>query len=205
MTTIRDILFGDVLPGNVGPPAEKIEAAAERLTDAGAVPQRREAPPAAIARTVMSKVADVLDFPVNDVLVGAWRTRSALLEAARETVGKPDAHKEVTLKNYSFGWDHGVDVDVTFNHKTIATVSVVAAISVDITGLVAVVRNGRIAELTSGEMTVSASLTVSSNTVVPLSRPLAEGKRTLPVLAEVTLPNGGLPLVHQPAEASRPS
>lgn len=190
-------MFGDVLPEAVGEPSAKLEAAAERLAGVGALPPRREAAPIAIARTVMTRVAEILDIPVSDVLVGAWRMRSALLTAARETADKPGLERDVTLKGYSFSWHHDADIDVTFDRATIVTVIVSVSADVDVVGLAAVLKGGRLTRITSGEATASVSVRATTKGAAPVGLPIAEEKRTMPIVAEVALPHGGLPLVDQ--------
>jgi hypothetical protein len=195
MTTIRAILFGDVVPTQAGSLSQTVDAAAQRLADAGAFPQRDDAPPIALARTVINKVVELLNTEVGQVVVGAWRTRSALLVAARESLQQPGTHREVTVQSFSFPWEYAVDVDLTLNRVTIATASFSVSAAVEVTALAATIHDGRITRLSSGELTISAALWVTSRTAVPIGVPLAEGDRTVQLAVELVLPGEGLSLV----------
>lgn len=199
MTTIRAVLFGDLIPAQSGATVQKIEEAAERLAGAGAVPQRAETSPVAMARVVLTKVADVLNVPVSDVLVGAWRTRSTLLEAARESLKQPGTVRQVAVTSYAFPWDYSMDVDVTLNGVAIATVSVTTTVELSVLTLNAFVQNGRITRISSGDIVIATGLHLTGSTAVPVEVPLAHGERKLPLIYEVPLPADGLSLVDQPA------
>ncbi len=189
MTTLRAVVFGD------GSTAQAVEQAAERLAGAGAVPARPQAPPLAFARAVMTRVADLLNIEVSDVLVGAWRTRSAILDAARESVRTPNVAHPVTVRSYTFPWEHDADLEVTLNRTTLATLTITTSVEFSATALAAVLYNGRLTAVTGGDCVVGAAVRVSSRTAVPLNAPLAHGERKLPLAYELSLPAGGLSLV----------
>ena len=192
MTTIRELLFAD---GGAGATALKVEEAAERLVGVGALPPRQEATPLSIARGVMTRVAELLNLDVSDVIVGAWRTRSALLAAARESLRQPDTYRQVTVQTYGFGWDHEVDVDVRLNGSSIGTVTFVVTVEVEITALAAIVHNGHISKVSAGDGTVTAALRAAGATPVEGSVQLAHGQRQFDLRYELTLPGHGIPLV----------
>jgi hypothetical protein len=199
MTTIRAVLFGDVIPTQPGSLSQKVEAAAQRLADAGAFPQRDDAPPIAMAATVVNKIAELLNTEIGQVVVGAWRTRSALLTAARESLQQPGTYREVAIQSFAFPWEYAVDLDLTLNRVTIATVSFSVSAAVQLTLLAATIHDGRITGLSSGELTISAALRVTSLTAVPIGVPLAEGNRTVPLTVELVLPGEGLSLIDRSA------
>ncbi|MDT5024250.1 MAG: hypothetical protein QOE61_676 [Micromonosporaceae bacterium] len=201
MTTVREILFGDLISGPAGSVAQRIEEAAERLAGAGALPARPEATPVYIARAAMSKVADLLDFEISDVLVGAWRTRSALLKAANETRDKPDIYRQVTIQTYALGWDEDVDVDIKLNGSTMATVTFALSLDLEITALAVVVQSGHITHVQGGDGTVKAALSVRAQTPPQVSRLLASQELRIDLKYELKVPGKGIPLV---AEASHP-
>jgi hypothetical protein len=192
MTTIRAILFGDA---NSAAASQLLDDAAQRLANAGGVPNRREVAPAMIARAALTRVGELLDIEVSDMLVGAWRTRSALIKAAKETRRKPGVYQQVTIRSYAFPWDYGVDFDVHLSSKKIGTITFLAEVQVEAVGLAVVVQNGSIVGVVAGEVAVSASVRIGSRTTVPLSVPLAQGERKLPLGAELILPAGGLALI----------
>jgi hypothetical protein len=194
VTSIREVLFGDLVSGPAGATVQKIEEAAERLVGVGAVPPQGEATPLFIARGVMTKVADLLNMEISDVVVGAWRTRSALLKAARETLAKPGTYRQVTLKTYGFDWDHEVDVDVSLNGSTIATVTFVVTVDLEVTALAAIVHNGYLSKVNGGDATITATLRANSQAPARVGIPVAQGQRQFDLRYEIALPGAGIPL-----------
>src|SRR6185436_30243 len=131
-----------------GQKGAEAEQAAERL--AGQLATRAEAPSPVIARTALSRVSQLLNIEVADVVVGAWRTRSALLKAAHETVAQPGLQRQVVIKSFSFPWDYEMDTEVTFNQAAIATLTFVLAFEAELTAVSAIVKAGRIIRLEGG-------------------------------------------------------
>jgi len=201
MTTIRDVLFGEVIPGQAGTVARKVEEAGERLAKVGSIPRPGEVPAVTFARAVMTKVADLLNVQVSDVLVEAWRVRSALLKAAHETAANPGTYKQVTIKSYAFPWDHELDVDVTWNSSTIATVTFVVAVTVEVTAVAAVVHNGHLTSLNGGEGAIRVVLNVKSSKTGAASIPVAKGDRRFNLSYEMKLAGVGIPLVREVPKA----
>lgn len=194
MTTVREVLFGDR--------ATAAEAAARRLVDVAAVPAGPAA--ARIARAVVDKIGDLLDIELSDVLVGAWRTGSDLLEAARRTRAEPGTSREVTVRTYEFAWDNENDLDITLNRSTVAALTVLATVQVEVTALAATVHDGRISRLHTGDLDLSADVRcrptvgLAASVVNPSLASgliLAQGSRRLDLRSELRLPGQGLPLL----------
>ncbi len=201
MTTLREILFGGT--GRAGELADQTEQAANRLVEAGAVPGGNN-----VAQAVVRKAGELLDIEISDVVVGAWRTGSALLDAARQTRAEQGTSQEVTLHTYSFGWDQESDVEVNVNRFTIAEMTLLATTQADLTALAVTVHNGCITAVHHGNLDVSADVRVRINamrtpkgdtasaTRLPLGGlTLAEGSRTVDLRYEVRLPAAGIPLL----------
>jgi len=197
MTTLRDVLFGEVISGPTGTVARKVEEASERLAKVGSIPRPGEVPAVTFARGVMTKVAGLLNVKVSDVMVEAWRVRSALLKAAHETVANPGTYKQVTVKNYAFPWDHELDVDVTWNSSTIATVTFVVGVTVEVTAVSAVVHNGHLTSINGGKGVVRVVLRVKSSKTGAVSVPVAKGDRQFDLSYEMQLAGEGIPLVRE--------
>jgi hypothetical protein len=185
MTTVRELVFGD----------EKGEArAAERF-----------AHDVSIAGAAVSAVSQALEFEVSDVVLWAWKTRSALLVAARETHATPGLVREVTVKTYALPWDYEMHLDVLINGSRSATVKFVLTIELEITALAAVVQNGLLMAVNSGRCKASAVLEAEG-------RMLAERAMVLDLVAEVKVGEGVAlipealesPDDHQTSQAGRP-
>jgi len=163
MTTVRELIFGD-------------EAGEVRAAE-------RFAHDVSIAGAAVSAVSQALDFEVSDVVVWAWKTRSALLEAARETHATPGLVREVKVKTYALPWDYEMHLDVVINGARTATVKFVLSIALEITALAATVQDGRLMALGSGRCKASALLEAEG-------RMLAQRQMTLDLPAEVKVGEG---------------
>jgi len=163
MTTVRELIFVDD-DGEV--------RAAERF-----------AHDVSIAGAAVSAVSQALDFEVSDVVLWAWKTRSALLEAARETHAKPGLVREVTVKTYALPWDYEMHLDVLINGTRSATVKVVLSIALEITALAATIQSGRLMTLGAGRCKASASLEAEG-------RMLAQRELVLDLVTEVKIGEG---------------
>ncbi|GAA1602096.1 hypothetical protein [Catellatospora bangladeshensis] len=209
MTTVRDILFGELLPGEAGAAAREVERAAERLAEAGVVGEGPQTPAPALARAVLAKVTELLDIEVSDLLVGAWRTRSALLAAARETYAQPGLRREVGIRSFTMPWEYEADVDVVVDGRTVSTLTAAVTVQLTVTALAAVVEAGRLTALTAGdavahgELRFRCSAPEGEHTVVERERPVDLHR-------ELRLGGGGVALIdearaaEEAPEAARP-
>ncbi len=140
-------------------------------------------PNAAQAKAVADKVRGKLHIDVRDLLVNAWRTRSALREAARETLDTPGLVRKVTLKTFAVPWQHNMQLDVRVNGKHVATVAVGVLVELEVTALIAVVQSGRLTAVEGGTYKASASGTVQGHALLGRSV-------TLDLRYELPLGNG---------------
>jgi hypothetical protein len=146
-------------------------------------------PTAAAGKAVLERVREKLRIDVRDLLMQAWRTRSALRKAARETLDTPSLVRKVTLKTFAVPWHHGMELDVRLNGKHIATVTVGVLVELEVTALVAVVQKGRLTAVEGGTYKVSASGTVQNHPLL---------SRSVTIDLRYDLPLGdGVPLVSQ--------
>ncbi|MEU7820207.1 hypothetical protein [Catellatospora sp. NPDC049133] len=194
MTTVREIVFGEFIPGKPGQAAGELEAAAERLAGVGMVTDQPQAPAAALARAVLTKVAELLDVEVSDVFVGAWRTRSALLAAARETRDQPGLRREVSIRSFTMPWEYEAEVDVVVSGSVVTTLTAAVTLQLTVTALAAVVEAGRLTALTAGDATARGELRVRCSAPAA-EHTVAEREQAVDLRRELRLGGGGVALV----------
>jgi hypothetical protein len=192
MTTVRALLFGDDSP-------KKLEQAGERLARVDAVPPHPEATAEMICQAVLTKVSELLNIEIADVLVQAWKTRSALLKAAQETHAQPGTTKQVTIRTYAVPWDHEMDVDVALNGVQLVSLTFVLSLQLEITALAAVVQGGRLTAVTAGDGNANATLRVQDQSPLHQDAIVAQGERPIDLRYEVRV-GDGIALI----EAARP-
>jgi hypothetical protein len=192
MTTIRDILFGDLLPGRVGAWSLAAEQAAEQLAASGAIPSPYGSQ---ASQAVIARINVLLDRQINGVIVGGFQLGFKLMNAARQTASAPGTYRTVDLKAYTIPWDHEMDVDVLLDRKNLSSITFVAGLEITITALAAIVSNGRITAIAGGDGVVRAQLIAKTTKPVRLNVPLAHAHRAFDLRVELSIPNDGIPLL----------
>ncbi|WP_155373844.1 hypothetical protein [Catellatospora vulcania] len=200
MTTVREIVFGEFIPGRPGQAAGEVEAAAVRLAGAGVVADGPQAPAAALARAVLTKVAELLDIEISDVFVGAWKTRSALVAAARETHATPGLRREVSIRSFTMPWEYEAEVDVAVNGSVVTTLTAAVTLQLTVTALAAVVEAGRLTALTAGDATARGELRVRCSSP-EAEHVVAEREQPVDLRRELRLGGGGVALVDEAGDA----
>ncbi|HEX6683184.1 MAG TPA: hypothetical protein VF062_10330 [Candidatus Limnocylindrales bacterium] len=163
MTTVRELVFGDQ--------AGEVQAA------------ERFAHDVSIAEAAVSAVARALDFEVSDVLVWAWKTRSALLEAAGQTQETPGLVCEVAVKTYCLPWDYEMHLEVLINGQQTATVKFALSLELEVNSLSATVQSGLLTAVNTGRCKASALLRAEGRT-------LAEREHAFELVGEVDVGDG---------------
>jgi hypothetical protein len=96
----------------------------------------------------------------------AWRDRSALLTAARETRATRGLKRRVRLRYYYLPFWHDFDADITLNGVTFATIPMSLGLDLGVTGLDVTIQDGRVSRIRGGWATVTASLSAHNITLV---------------------------------------
>jgi hypothetical protein len=157
--TARDVLLG----GGAGrPPAPG--SVAQRPAWRGVL-DRLEGPLKAVSaagrrvvdRQLAAAIDQVLEVDLGQTLIGAWRTHSDLISAARTTRANPDRSETVTLAAHDVTASHHPYVEVVVNGLTLARLHWDLGIRLEVEGLVAVVRGGRLTELRGGGLGASVT------------------------------------------------
>ncbi|GHB51409.1 hypothetical protein GCM10010347_21490 [Streptomyces cirratus] len=185
--TVRALLLGseDSAPGVL---AESLQA---HRAAAGVIPGGRGLTPAA-GRAVESELATVvngfLDLDLVALVAAGWSRYRALTEAARRTRQYPGSEEVVALATHRITSAHHPSVDLLVDGAPTATVGVDLTVVFKITGLVAVVRDGLLVAVRSGQCAVEAKLAVRD--IVVASR---KGRLDLPATLRLREPIDLLP------------
>jgi hypothetical protein len=149
--TVRSVLF----------PGQDDETVARQPGWDGAVRGLTELPrrlrPLA-GRQLALAVAEVLSFPVGDLLVAGWRTHSALRAAGWATLRHPGARELVTLASHRITTTYHPRINLIVDGVEIETVTFDLAIDATVDSLQAIVRAGRLAEIQSGRTGLKVGL-----------------------------------------------
>lgn len=148
------------------PLEQATDALTRALTDQGLVARVSQAlprvsgPATQLLRERLAEVAaDLLaDIDVADVVVTGWRKHAALVEAARRTMEDPDSEELVDLAAHRIASVHRPQIDVIVDHGPVVSVEFELRIEMVVRGVIAHVRNGRLAGVEGGRCRLSASL-----------------------------------------------
>jgi hypothetical protein len=140
-----------------------------------------------VIRETAALTSDLLALDVGDVLLGAWRTRAKLIDAARRTREVPGSRAVVDLATHQVTQTYHPYIDVLLNgqrlHWRLHRFKLELSLIFDVHALVGVVRDGRLIELDSGSCDLACSLDIDKYR-------LAECKARLELPLVVRLGNG---------------
>jgi hypothetical protein len=141
-----------------------------------------------VVRELATVTNGLLALDLGDVLIGAWRRRTALIDAARRTSLMPESSAAVDLAAHRVTQTQQPYIDLLVNGKRLHRFDLELSLVLDVHALVAVVRGGKLVELSSGSCDLLCSLTVDryrvaermANLDLPLVVRLGSGIPLLP-------------------------
>jgi hypothetical protein len=164
--TVRDLLFGGI-------PVEPTDALAESLRQHGTLKTVVPDFPgltAAVEREVASEAGGVLSLDLFDLAVAGWKRYEALREAARRTRDAPTTEEIVALATHRIESSHHPTIEVFIDGKSVATIEMELTVAFDMAGVLAVVRQGRLTAIRSGNCTATGKLAIEGAVVAQRQR-----------------------------------
>ncbi|HZC99815.1 MAG TPA: hypothetical protein VFA46_06370 [Actinomycetes bacterium] len=148
-----------------------------------------------VSRDLAAAVVGVSDLDIGDILVAGWRKHRTLLGAAQRTLEVPGSRETVKLASHRISHSAEPYVDILLGDVRLTRVTITVRIVIDITGVEASVRDGRLMALHCGDATAMVSLAIKH---VPVAA------RSIHLDLPVDVPVGdGLPLCEE-ARVQRP-
>jgi hypothetical protein len=145
----------------------------DKVGDAlGEVPARARA---VVAKEVGRVGAEILDLSLGDVLLGAWSGWTAVRDATRESRDDPATPRVVDLARHVIDWTHRPYVDVLVDDVPVCRVNLTVELKFTVAGITVVIRAGRIAEVRSGDVELTATVTVEGTQVARCKKRLDIG------------------------------
>lgn len=178
--TLRSVLFGDDDAGS---------ALREALSDSdpvgaviGAIPELSAGLRRAAGDEVAGVISGFLDLDLSDMAIAAWRKHSALADAARRTLSGP-GEELVELATHRITSVFQPVVDVEVDDVKVAEIEVEITVTIKVHGLIAVVEDGRLVGLRSGQADIACELKCEG-------APLASARRRIDLSFAVRLGSG---------------
>lgn len=153
--TARDLLFGDARQG-------PDKALRESLGRSGTVRAHIPGPvglSTVVDREVATKTDGLLSLNLADVVVAGWSRFDALMESARRTrAAGPTTEEIVALVTHRIESSYRPTVEVFLDGRTLATINIQLLLAFTISGVHAVIQQGRLTAVRTGSCTVTGSL-----------------------------------------------
>jgi hypothetical protein len=167
--TLRQVLY------EAGGEEDLRRAADETGADGAMDRQLHELPPglrAAARDQAITILAGILEMPLVDVLVAGWRRWETLAAAARRTLEAPGETEIVELADHEITSTHRPHIDVDVDGYRVARIDLEIELALQLHGVTAVVRAGRLTALRSGRAEVGAKVSIEGVQVTEASRPV---------------------------------
>jgi hypothetical protein len=138
---------------------------------------------AALAEELIGALRAVLGDTMADVLVAGWSTHETVLAAADETRAHPGSESVVSLADHRLSRAESPSIDLVVDGVRLATLTAQLALTVEVAGAVAFVRDGRLMRVRTTAPSVRASLELEGVL-------LREDRARLDITGELDLGNG---------------
>jgi hypothetical protein len=132
----------------------------------------------------------LLKLDLGDMLISGWRKYTELSKAAQRTLASPGSEELVVLATHRVVSTHYPSVEVLIDGVKVHTFVFELKVIFDLNGVIAVIRQGNLVALRTGECVVTATLTLQG-TRLELSR---KGHLNLPLAIRLHQP---LPLTRK--------
>jgi hypothetical protein len=163
----------------VMPPKSGDERRGRPLRTLGAVARR------ALLEETEAKLRMVLSDTLVDVMVGGWRAHAAIAQAVRKSRSQPDVDQVVPLRNHTITAHRQHNLDIEVDSVAVMTLCAELVLAVQLYDAVAIVRDGHLIAVRSGEAKADGRVTVDGVEV-------AKRTLTFPLTAE---------LLHSPCDS----
>lgn len=143
-------------------PLEKavIEAAGRQEERSGPVRLLGAVARRALVEEIETKLRMVLSDTLADLVIGGWQVHAAIADAIRKSRDEPGVDQVVPLRNHTITANRGHDLDVEVDGFQVLTLSVELVVKLQLYDAVAVVGDGHLVAVRSGQAKASGILTV---------------------------------------------
>ena len=150
------------------------ERRARPLRTLGAVARR------ALIEEIEAKLRMVMGETLVDLIIGGWRAYAAVTQAIRKSRSQPGVDQVVPLRNHTIKAARQHSLDVEVDSFPVMTLSVQLVVRVQLYDAVAVVRDGQLVAVRSGQAKADGTVTVDGVEI-------AQRTLTVPLTAELAL------------------
>jgi hypothetical protein len=164
--TVQDLLFGDT-------PDAPADTVADALHENGAVRALMRGL-LGLADAAEHAVADatesLLSVSLADVVAEGWKKYDQLRQAAKHTRDVPTATEVVEMLTHKISSTRKPSVELSANGASLGTIEITVQISFTMSGVRAVVKQGRLTEIQTGRCTAAGSLEIAGAEITKKER-----------------------------------
>lgn len=152
-----------------------------------------------------SKIAELLDIKIHDVLLTAWKKVEAVRQALEESKKTPDKATYLDLTEHSIDYETKPFIDVKIKSASVKKLTLTVALNLKVKGFGLKVQNGAIRELQSGKCEGKGTikyekLSIAEKKFEPIKFPLK-----IEIPSSILMPEpSAKPAPDKPIVASRP-
>jgi hypothetical protein len=171
------------------PASDETRLKLEKVVEQAAGGEKRKAGPlrtlSAVARRALvdeieTKLRMVVGETLAELVMGGWRTHLAIKQAIQKSLNEPGVDQVVPLRNHTITASRSHDLDVDVDGVRVMTLTAQLIVRLQLYDAVAVVRDGHVVAVRSGQAKAVGTVTVEGVEVVQRSL-------TFPLIAELTL------------------
>jgi len=135
----------------------------------------------ALVEEVEARLRTILGERIVDVLVGGWRTHTSVEEAKAKSRNQPGVNQIVSLTSHTITARREHSLDVEVDSARVMTLTCQLVVKTQLYDAVAVVKDGHLIGVRSGQANADATITVEGVQI-------AQRTMTFPLTAELVLP-----------------
>ncbi len=152
-----------------------------------------------------SKIGELLDIKIHDMLLTAWKKVEAVRQAIEESKKTPDKASYLDLTEHSIDYETKPFIDVKLKSASVKKLTLTVAINLKVKAFVLKVQNGAIRELQAGKCEGKGTikyekLSIAEKKFEPIKFPFTI---SIPGLIELPVPKDK-PAPDKPITASEP-
>ena len=118
-----------------------------------------------LGRQIVGALQSVVGDDLVDLLRQGWAKHRALLTASRETAGHAHAERVVQMAEHQITFTHQPTVDTLLDQVEVLVLTAKVEVIFDIGRVDAIVRSGRLVEISAGHAKVSGSISIEDQTI----------------------------------------
>jgi hypothetical protein len=126
-----------------------------------------------VARQALGEEIEAMSETLVDLVLGGWRSYGAVTQAMRSSRNQPGVERIVALRNHTISAQRQHDLDIEVDSVRVMTLSTRLTMHVGMNGAVAVVKDGRVLAIRSGQAEADGTVTLEGVQIAHARRTFA--------------------------------